>query len=299
MKNMDKNLVFFAENGLTSTSANHIANMAKESIADLERNISSINFVTKSVSLIGTDAEHVVKRGWSKDLLDTLPEKIKQITEMKSLCAWLREAIKARDNMLNDVRRMNIVKYREEIEGQPYENPRPEHEDPITRDDVIAQMSIGDREKYYTLETRCAVLGKVIHESMPLSAARKDLADKIENSEAVTGNGRDAIISRFTATISQDDVDKMFFALQAQYRSYQAELNKMKHEIELILTQDAIDKETKYKNALQAYNTYDNELVARMAEWQKKETARISALKIIIPDRLKQVYESVKELTKK
>jgi hypothetical protein len=116
MKNMDKNLVFFAENGLTSTSANHIANMAKESIADLERNISSINFVTKSVSLIGTDAEHVVKRGWSKDLLDTLPEKIKQITEMKSLCAWLREAIKARDNMLNDVRRMNIVKYREEIE---------------------------------------------------------------------------------------------------------------------------------------------------------------------------------------
>ena len=30
MKNMDKNLVFFAENGLTSTSANHIANMAKE-----------------------------------------------------------------------------------------------------------------------------------------------------------------------------------------------------------------------------------------------------------------------------
>ena len=134
---------------------------------------------------------------------------------------------------------------------------------------------------------------------MPLSAARKDLADKIENSEAVTGSGRDAIISRFTATISQDDVDKMFFALQAQYRSYQAELNKMKHEIDLILTQDAIDKETKYKNALQAYNTYDNELIARMSEWQKKETARISALKIIIPDRLKQVYESVKELTKK
>jgi len=299
MKNMNKNLVFFAENGLTSTSANHIANMAKESIADLERNISSINFVTKSVSLIGTDTEHIVKRGWSKDLLDTLPEKIKQITEMKSLCAWLREAIKARDNMLNDVRRMNIVKYREEIEGQPYENSRPEHEDTITRDDVIAQMSIGDREKYYTLETRCAVLGKVIHESMPFSDARKNLADRIENSEAVTGSGRDAIISRFTATVSQDDVDKMFFALQAQYRSYQAELNKMKHEIELILTQDAIDKETKYKNALQAYNTYDNELVARMSEWQKKETARISALKIIIPDRLKQVYESVKELTKK
>lgn len=296
---MNKNLVFFAENGLTSTSANHIANMAKESIADLERNISSINFVTKSVSLIGTDTEHIVKRGWSKDLLDTLPEKIKQITEMKSLCAWLREAIKARDNMLNDVRRMNIVKYREEIEGQPYENSRPEHEDTITRDDVIAQMSIGDREKYYTLETRCAVLGKVIHESMPFSDARKNLADRIENSEAVTGSGRDAIISRFTATVSQDDVDKMFFALQAQYRSYQAELNKMKHEIELILTQDAIDKETKYKNALQAYNTYDNELVARMSEWQKKETARISALKIIIPDRLKQVYESVKELTKK
>ena len=36
---MEKDLVFFGEQGLTSTSANHIANLAKEYVAGLEESI--------------------------------------------------------------------------------------------------------------------------------------------------------------------------------------------------------------------------------------------------------------------
>ena len=296
---MDKNLIFFGESGLTSTSANHVANIAKESIVELENNIASVNFITKSVALIGTDKEHITKRGWSKELLETVPNKLNTIIEMKSLCAWLREAIKARQNMLNKVNRMDVVEYLREVENSEYKSKYPEKEIPLTANDVLAQMSVGDREKYYTLETRCAVIGKAIHEDMPISRARKILADKIENGEEIIGTGRDAIINTYTPTISQEDVDKVFFALQAQYRSYQAELNKIKHDIDLVITQDTIEKETKFKNEMTAYDAYEREVVARMNEWKKKETARISAFKIIIPERLKAAYDTVKELSKK
>ena len=49
---MDK--IFFGESGLTCTSANHIANLAKERIADLESWLASISFTNTTISLIGS-----------------------------------------------------------------------------------------------------------------------------------------------------------------------------------------------------------------------------------------------------
>ena len=48
MKEIDK--IFFGNNGLTSTSANYIANKAKEYIAELEIKFSKIGFVDEKLS---------------------------------------------------------------------------------------------------------------------------------------------------------------------------------------------------------------------------------------------------------
>lgn len=53
---MDKDLIFFSAGGrgLTSTSANHVANMAKEMIRILEARLAAMVFYSTEVSLIGS-----------------------------------------------------------------------------------------------------------------------------------------------------------------------------------------------------------------------------------------------------
>ena len=91
--------VFFAENGLTSTSANHIANLAKEAYQNLENELNSICFYTTKVSLLGTSTKEVLHYG--NQLIDVT--KLDKIAELKSLIAWLREAIKAKEQLTRNV----------------------------------------------------------------------------------------------------------------------------------------------------------------------------------------------------
>ena len=52
---MEQDLTFFAENGLTSTSANHIANLAKEYVKAQEQELESVEFYNTYLTIIGSD----------------------------------------------------------------------------------------------------------------------------------------------------------------------------------------------------------------------------------------------------
>ena len=60
---MKKVSVFFGEQGLTETSANHIANLAKETQRKGEADIAAISFVYKQVSLINDKTRADVSLG--------------------------------------------------------------------------------------------------------------------------------------------------------------------------------------------------------------------------------------------
>ncbi len=59
MLNINKS--YFSEDGITSTSANHLCNVAKEKYLLLEEKLNNINFVEESVKLIDSDNTTVVK----------------------------------------------------------------------------------------------------------------------------------------------------------------------------------------------------------------------------------------------
>ena len=46
-----QDLVYFSDNGLTTTSANHLANKAKEYVAQLESELKNISFVKELSNL--------------------------------------------------------------------------------------------------------------------------------------------------------------------------------------------------------------------------------------------------------
>ena len=98
---MEKNKVYFGEQGITSTSANNYANKAKEYVKKLTKELENIEFYSTFVNVIGNNASNseCLRVGQHKEYLDSLEDKIKDIAEANSLIARLREAIKAKEEI--------------------------------------------------------------------------------------------------------------------------------------------------------------------------------------------------------
>lgn len=294
---MKKDLIFFGENGLTSTSANFVANMAKEYVSNLTSDLENIDFLNVEAQLMGTDNHHVLQRGADKEELQDIPNKLNIIAKAKSLIAWLREAIKARDNLVKEAENVSIADYCKMVgKDVPI---CPEKENELTEEDLIGELSIKDRNRYFTLEAKCAALGKYIHPSGAFALKRKELNDSIKHEHKIDGTGRDAIIRTYLPSVERQDVEDMFFKLQTEHRETQAEFNSIKFKIEKALTEDRIKKQQEYKVR---YNAYKNAVLAldeELKEWKLREVQNISALKIIIPNDLKDIYDVISQLKNK
>ena len=86
--------------------------------------------------------------------------------------------------------------------------------------------------------------------------------------------------------------------LQQEYRTYQAELNSMKHEIESAVQKDTREKNLEYVQKLDEYKNKMSVADALLTSKKKEELEEISKLKIIIPDSLKGIYDKVQNLGK-
>lgn len=280
---MKKDEIFFAENGLTTTSANHIANIAKEKYQVLMKKLTGLEFYdSKVVSLIGS-SEAFLSEGITdlsnikKDLLD--------IAKLKSLIAWLREAIKAKEAL------------RQEALSSTYNLVKPIlplEEDPITEEDVIGSWSIKKRNRYYYLDSVCATIGTYIHPGQPFAVARDNFTEKLSKPRKTSGSGRDMVIYTYTPSVSQEEVESTFMDLQETYRNYQSELNSLKYEIKETVKASKIDCMNKNNIAYATYSTEQQKYTNELALLREKEAARISHLKIVIPDALQDIYNLVK-----
>lgn len=298
---MQKDMIFFGSEGLTMSSASHIANLSKEAYQQIEKELSNIRFIDKKMSLIGQSEEQLISEG-VKTVSD-IEGKLDRVAKLKSLICWLREAIKAKERLLEEVNHITFEDCGFEIPEQP---EAPNKEAYLQEDDVIGTWGIKQRNRYYYLETLCAQIGKFIHQNGYYSEARDKMYDAIQNPRTVLEKGRDTVIYHYVPSIESQEVEDEFMSLQDKHRSYQAELNGMKHEIEVALENDKIAKDSDYKEKWQTYqgeyNKYSNKLVElsnQLTEIKNQKLAELQRLKIIIPDSLKGVYEEVSKLGKK
>lgn len=289
-------LQFFGAEGLTSTSANHIANLAKERVQDLEKDLRNLSLVQKEVALIGAGEYHVIQHGFTDEQVNDMPGTLMEIAGMKSLIAWLREAIKEREAMRVKLGSMDLDEYCA-LMGKT-RMPQPQRREAITKEQVIEGMSIKDRNKMFTLQTVAAVIGQYIHPDGKFSTARRELADKSVNNYQVQGEGRDTLLYKYTPSCSSEVVEDTFFKLQKKHREVQAELNGMLHAIEETVMQDKAASMSEYSKQLAIYNAEEKELLADFQSYKIAENERISSLKIVIPNALKDVYEMVVSLGK-
>lgn len=293
---MKKDLIFLGESGLTSTSANHIANLAKEYIQNIEFALNSMDFYEGKVTIIGSNNYNVVNEGASSNNLAEVPDMLDCVYRAKSLIAWLREGIKAKDSLLKEVKYLDLQNFCE-MKGLEYPI-QPEEEDTLTEDEYVSKLSIKDRNRYYMLQTKCAVLGQAIHPTGHFSNARKELANKVQHPHAISGTGRDALLYTYTPTVTTDEVEDLFFKLQSDYRASQAELNGILHKKDEAITLDEQTKSAKYAEECDNYSNAIASLNAQLRTFKVEAAKGIQELKIVIPNELKSIYDTISKLGK-
>ena len=289
-----QDLVYFSDNGLTTTSANHLANKAKEYVAQLENELKNISFVKEEIQLLDSTVRRVTKTGCSDSELDEFEQKLNIIAKAKSLCAWLREAIKEKANLTDTIKKKVIQTWANDnsINYPKY----PSYKDEVTEKDYLNTLSIKDRNRYYEVETYASVLGKFIHVDGPFYESSKIMLEKMHNPSEISGDGHDTIVYDYKPSVHSEKVDKVFFKLNEKYRSYQAELNTIKHTMQDWITKTNNDNELEYQDNYRKYLAEVDIINSKFKTWKNNELKKASNLKIVIPNALQDIYELVNKL---
>lgn len=297
-----KDMVFFANENtegvkLSSTSANHIANLAKEYIQSVETRLNNICFFNAEIALVGNvGGASTIQTGETSEVLNNLQSLLEGVAQAKSLIAWLREGIKAKESLMKGLQTTSLEDWCEETGLTSPESPNRGHV--LTEIEYYASLPIKERNRYYQLETEAAVLGKYIHPDGHLSDARKELKDKLQHPHKVDGRGRDALIYTYTPTVNVAEVDNVFFELQKKHREIQAQLNAMKYSCEQAINDSTNKVNTEYMIALQKYQAELKDTLGAFKTWKDEKSQEYSKLKIVIPHSLMGIYNTINSLGK-
>ena len=291
---MEKDLIFVSETGITETQANRIADFAKLAYTELETELNHISFLNESIETINGTNKKALSYGLTN--IDAIPSKLERIGRLKSLCAWLREAIQAHQSLINESKKLRIEDYVKKFDKTLPTAPDCPIE--LTEADVLALFDIKKRNRYYELEAQAAAIGQFIHKNGTIDSARKTYYEKLSNPHCITGSGNDTIIYSYEPSIDKDSVETLFYGLQQKHSDIQKELNSLKSEIMSRIANDNIDKQKVY---IETYEKYSKEYQAIFNDfilWRQSEQKRITALKIVIPNSLKVIYDEIANLGK-
>lgn len=294
------NNVFFKDGFLTSTEAQNICNVANEVIARLAESINSVQFYNTSItSIVSSDNEVCAGRGTTD--ITWIQDAIIKIGKYNSLIAWLKEAIKNKEEAIGEISSMSLQEW---SEFKYYPNPMsPSRKATVTREDVIRNLEATELNKYFTLQSKAAAIGKFIHETGSISRAKIMLNKVVAEPSKVSGAGRDTVVYKYTPSVNVNDVDNMFLSLMSEHRNLNAQLNFIKAKAVEEANKQNIANEQEYQKARTAYSKEYNDWLDKTEDLQSRfnqyiitEKEKISKLKINVPDSLMETYKSIKAL---
>lgn len=294
------NNVFFKNGFLTSTEAQNICNVANEVIAGLTESINSAQFYNTSItSIVSSDNEVCAGKGTTD--IAWIQESIVKIGQYNSLIAWLKEAIKNKNDATAE---LASIKIQEWSEYEAYPVPKsPSRKASVTKEDVIKNLEAGELNKYFTLQSKAAAIGKFIHETGSISRAKIMLNKVVSEPNKISGAGRDTVVYRYTPSVNVDDVDNMFLSLMSEHRNLNAQLNFIKAKATEEANKQNIANEQEYQKARTAYSKEYNDWLDKIEDIQSRfnqyiitEKEKISKLKINVPESLMETYKSIKAL---
>lgn len=295
------NNVFFENGFMTSTEAQNICNIAKEAVTNEHERLSAVSFYdTEIASIISPEA--FIKTKISPNDISWISESLDKIGRYNALNAWLKEAIKAKEEAMDEVDIMDVTTldfYEDYIKPK---EPTIGYNS-FDEEQVMSEWSADKLNRYYTLNSEAAVIGKYIHDSGAIAKARKDLVNKMANPSTVSGQGRETIVYKYIPSVDTEVVEGIYISLLAKHRKLNAELNSLKAEIKETINKKNIeasiafrDKHTEWEYKISEYYSLVKQRDAKINEYKISEKERISKLKINVPSSLMDTYKEIKAL---
>lgn len=294
------NNVFFENGFITSTEAQNICNIAKEAVTSEHEKLSAVSFYDIEIASI-TNPEAFIKTRISPKDISWISESLDKIGRYNALNAWLKEAIKAKEEAIDEVDTMDVTTLDFYEDYKKPEEPGESYD--LTEQQIMDEWSANKLNRYYTLNSEAAVIGKYIHDNGAISKARKDLVNKIANPSTVSGQGRETIVFKYEPSVDVKAIEDVYMSLLAKHRKLNAELNSLKAEIKETINKRNIEKSTifrekhtEWEHKISEYYSLVKQRDAKINEYKILEKERISKLKINVPSSLMDTYKEVKAL---
>ena len=260
--------------------------------------LENITFVNCNVGLISSDVSRLTEKGYDTDELGNIVLSINKVAECNALIAYLREAIKAKEEELAYIEGISTSKFLK-IKGIEIVDPRSSHSlDFMTEDDAIALLSQQERVRYLILEATAAAIGNRIHPGKSFAEARRKLELKRKEPIKLVGSGSDALVYTYSPSADVDEVNETFMQLQSAHRTANKQLNSLKFKVKQIMDDHNLKAKREYAAQSEEYDriiaTYAKQTEAFIEE-QKKE---LLELKIVIPSDFQKLFDELNELIK-
>ena len=297
MEIKNENKVFFGESGITSTSATYLCNIARELLKDIESSLNNISFITEEVTLFGSENKIRTKEGYNLSELSDLDSKLIKAAQLKAFIAWMSEGIKAKDVESERLREYTLSDFTKDF--PEYVVQRSENSTP----DInygLGKLSISERVKYLFSEALTSSIGKYIHNNGALRKAYSELLNIAHNKVNITTEAKDSIVvvTNKIPSVDTKEVEKIMLKYQDLRRENEKVLNSLKskvkdydHEYQMYLNlEQKVDVES-YKEDMEIVRSKYNEYVLN-------KRSEIENFKIIIPDELRDIYNTLHTLSK-
>lgn len=266
---MNTTVFFTTGKGITSTSASTIANFANEKRVAIEAALAKVHFYNVYKDMIGTNSsDKLVKTGYAEEKTKSLVDLANKSAQLCALNAWLREAVKAKEQLLKEAdkampdikspvqphsvqypSRLSRVEYFHEI--LRIEVPSKPQGKTATEEEIIAEFTPAEYAEFIGCNSKSAVYGQLAHSEGALNKARKELHEACEEPYVV----ENTLIEHRVPTVSTEVVNSVFTEFQKKQRSYNAEYNAWKNRIK--------------KAVLERQHQYDTELIAENEAYRK------------------------------
>lgn len=297
MEIKNENKVFFGESGITSTSATYLCNIARELLKDIESSLNNISFITEEVTLFGSENKIRTKEGYNLSELSDLDSKLTKAAQLKAFIAWMSEGIKAKDVESERLKEYTLSDFTKDF--PEYIIQRSENST-LDINYGLGKLSISERVKYLFSEALTSSIGKYIHNNGALRKAYSELLNIAHNKVNITTEAKDSIVvvTNKIPSVDTKEVEKIMLKYQDLRRENEKVLNSLKSKVKDYDHEHQMHINLEQKADLESYKE-DMEIVrSKYNEYVLNKRSEIENLKIIIPDELRDIYNTLHTLSK-
>jgi hypothetical protein len=296
-----QHLTFFSNDGLSMSEANAVAGKAGDIGDSVSRLLNQTGSFIKTTELDGKNVTLVQPKK-----IENLVDVAKKDGDLYGLKAYLMEAIKAKNSVIDNLKKTDLENFAEENEKlhvyDKKEDLPPEHET-VNENTILQKWSLSERAEYYLLEAQVAHLGKKVHPGGVLDRLAQESFEGVryEREELNSGQGATKThIAEVRSLYTPEEAQNAFYNLHDTRRELEKKLNWYKARLQNEMNAKLIEAEKDYRQKLNDYTELqkkkreeDEQLRSTLQSRRLNLVREASDLKILMPDVLRGIYDFV------